>query len=87
MNSFLLWPILMLVIGGLGCRRPDDQKAPSAIPGPVANVRGRVMRGDHPVAGVHVLARVTYGVSCRVSDSAPGGTVVSTTPAAAPLYS
>jgi hypothetical protein len=73
--SFLLWPILGL--GVVGCGKPDE---PPAVPGPVANVRGRVMRGDQPVAGVHVLARVTYGVTCRVSDSAPGGTVVSMTP-------
>ena len=80
MYSFLLCQILALGIGVLRCCKPDDQEEPPAVPGPVANVRGRIMRGDHPVAGVHVLARVTYGGGCRVSDSAPGGTVVSMTP-------
>jgi hypothetical protein len=78
--SFLHWPILILGIGIVGCRSPDDRGEPPTVPGPVANVCGRVVRGDRPVAGVHVLARVTYGIGCRVSDSAPGGTVVSMTP-------
>jgi len=71
--------MLGLCMGVLGCGKPDDHREPPTVPGPVANVRGRVMRGDHPISGVHVLARVTYGIGCSVSDSAPAGTVVSMT--------
>ena len=69
---------VVLFIGVAGCAKPDDYVEPP--PGPVAVVSGRVLRGDHPVAGVHVLARVTYGIPCSPSDSAPGGTVVLMTP-------
>ena len=72
--------ILLLGTGVVGCEKPGNDGEPPAVPGPVANVRGRVLRGAHPVAGVHVIARVTYGAACRVSDPAPGGTVVSMTP-------
>jgi hypothetical protein len=76
--SFLLW--LILVLGVSGCGKTDRDEEPPNVPGPVADVHGRVMQGDQPVAGVQVLARVTYGVGCKVSDSAPGGTTVLMTP-------
>jgi hypothetical protein len=78
-SVYSFFPSLMLVLGVLGCGK-SDVKEPPTVPGPVADVHGRVIRGDQPVAGVHVLARVTYGVGCSVSDSAPGGTVVSMRP-------
>ncbi len=77
-SSMLLWLVVVLFIGALGCGKPDDY--PERPAGPVAVVRGRVLRGSHPVAGVHVLARVTYGTPCSPSNSAPGGTVVLMTP-------
>jgi hypothetical protein len=77
--SFLARPLLLFSIGFLGCGESDEYGALN-VPGPVAHIRGRVMRGDQPVAGVHVLARVTYGAGCNVYDSAPGGTVVFMSP-------
>jgi len=78
--SVSLCAMLVLCICVLGCGKPDDYDKPPNVPGPVANVRGRVMRGNNPVAGVHVLARVTYGVGCSMSDSARGGTVITMRP-------
>ena len=79
-HSFLWWPALVLSVAALGCDEQREHRRPPAPPGPVAHIYGRVMRGNHPVAGVHVLARVTYGVGCNVKDSAPGGTTMMMTP-------
>jgi hypothetical protein len=83
-----LYGLLVLVGPGLlGCdkrdhysKAPGSGREPPIVPGAVADIHGRVMRGALPVSGVHVLARVTYGAPCRASNPAPGGTVWSTTP-------
>jgi hypothetical protein len=72
-HSFFAWPLLVLSAAALGCDAQREPGGPPA-PGPVAHIYGRVMRGNRPMAGVNVLARMTYGVGCNVHDSAPGGT-------------
>jgi hypothetical protein len=79
-QPFLYWSALVLSLAALGCDEQRDDRLPEAPPGPVAHIFGRVMRGNHPVAGVHALARVTYGIGCSVHDSAPGGTMMMMTP-------
>lgn len=79
-QSHPYWVGSLFVICVLGCAKRDENREPPAISGPVANLRGRVIRGAQPIAGVHVLARITQAPGCRVTDPAPGGTVVSTTP-------
>ena len=79
-QSHPYWVGSLFVICVLGCAKRGENREPPAISGPVANLRGRVIRGAQPIAGVHVLARITQAPGCRVTDPAPGGTVVSTTP-------
>jgi hypothetical protein len=73
--------ILLLGLGASGCEAPPrEMNRPPAVPGPVADIQGRLLRGNRTAAGVHVLARVTYGAGCNVKDSAPGGTTMMMSP-------
>ena len=72
--------LLLLALASSVCGPPDARDEPPAVPGPVAQVVGRVMRGDRPVAGVHALGRFTYGRPCSAANPAPGGTTVLMTP-------
>ena len=78
--SFLWWPTLVLGIGALACGESGEDDKPPIVPGQAAYIHGLVMRGNRPMAGVHALARITYGAGCNVKESAPGGTTVLMTP-------